>query len=226
LDHFPDADVEPHFSSLNRKNRESHDAPSVVSDLHSTSGVSVTRGVSSGKMSQYLLSIIDKPKEHITESEKHILNELNTYVTYPEAVISSSIRKSFVDNDSDSHTSTKDIFSVDCYTKVAAKKKNMKEIFYLRDCLSFFNNGASGVTPVSSDSASTLTMTVATHPPSRQRQQSSEEADVLSPLTDNTATPRQKQFMKDQVELYRVAEALRFRLFLSGSFVSAPSVCM
>jgi hypothetical protein len=212
--------------SLSRKNRACHDAPSEVSDLHSTGGVSVlTRGVGSSKMSQYLQSIIDKPKEeHVSESERHFIDELNTYVTYPEAICGSSVRKSFVDADSDTHTSTKDIFSIDCFTKVAAKKKNMKDLFFLRDFLSS-SGASSGVTPVSSDSTSTLTMTTVTPPTPRNQEEPFNESVLNPPLAAN-ATPQQRALLRDQMELFRVAEALRFKLFLSGSFVSAPSVYM
>ena len=212
------------FTSLNRKNRESHESatPSVISDLHSTSGVSVSRGVGRSKMSQYILSMIDKPNEHISESERQFINELNAYVTYPEEVISSSTRKSFIDSIADSHTSTKGIFSVDCSTKVAAKKKNMKKLFFLRDFLA--PTTGKSVTPVSSDSASTLTMT--TVPVSNSQQHQATGQLLTAAENDAASTPQQKELLREQMELYRVAEALRFRLFLSGSFVSAPSVYM
>lgn len=204
------------FLSLTRKNRASHETPSVVSDLNSAGGVSVlTMGVSGSKMSQYLQSLIDHPDEHMAQSDKQVISQLNTYVAYPEAVTCSKLRKSFVDNDSDTHTSTKDIFSVDCRTKVAAKKKNMKEIFFLRDFLSSDDTAKDGATPVSSDSASSITMT--TPPQSRLRSNGSD-------IGTTHVEPLQNGFMKDQVELYRVAEALRFKLFLSGSYVSAPSI--
>jgi hypothetical protein len=204
------------FLSLTRKNRASHETASVVSDLNSAGGVSVlTMGVSGSKMSQYLQSLIDHPDEHMAQSDKQVISQLNTYVAYPEAVTGSKLRKSFVDNDSDTHTSTKDIFSVDCRTKVAAKKKNMKEIFFLRDFLSSDDTVKDGATPVSSDSASSITMT--TPPQSRLRSNGSD-------IGTTHVEPLQNGFMKDQVELYRVAEALRFKLFLSGSYVSAPSI--
>eukprot|EP00603_Paraphysomonas_imperforata_P012496 CAMPEP_0114449688 /NCGR_PEP_ID=MMETSP0104-20121206/65_1 /TAXON_ID=37642 ORGANISM="Paraphysomonas imperforata, Strain PA2" /NCGR_SAMPLE_ID=MMETSP0104 /ASSEMBLY_ACC=CAM_ASM_000202 /LENGTH=772 /DNA_ID=CAMNT_0001621789 /DNA_START=8 /DNA_END=2326 /DNA_ORIENTATION=- len=214
--------LDAQFSSLRRKDRASHDAMSVVSDLRSTGGVSVlSHGLSGSKMSQYVQSIIDSPQENMSESEKHILNELNSYVTYPEASVSSSTRKSFVDNDSDTHTSTKDIFSIECRTKVAAKKKNMKEILFLRDFLSSNNSADSGGggsgDPLSSESASSITMTT---PPQRMK---SNDTEMMNARADSR-NPIEKELMRDQVELYRVAEALRFRLYLSGSYVSAPSV--
>ena len=199
--------------SLQKKNRESRgDLTTVVSDMHSNSGMSVIRGTSSGKMSEYLQSLIDKPQDSLSESEQQIINELSCYVTYPDHVTSSSIRKTFVDGDSDYHTSTKDIFAVDCFTKVAAKKKNMKELYFLRDILSTKSN----TNDSSSDTASTLTMTTSI---SNRPQGGVGSHSTLSD-SDNVVTPLRKGMMQEQVELYRVAEALKFRLYLSGSYVS------
>jgi hypothetical protein len=222
--------MDAHLPSLNKKNRDSLDSASVVSDLYSTNGVSVASRGGSGcsKMSQYVQSIIDKAKEHISESERQFISELNTYATYPDEVSSSSIRKSFFDPEADVHTSINDIFSVDCHTKVAAKKKNLKELFFLRDCLSSSagsnGSGSGEATPASSESASTLTMT--TPPPSRRLQGQDQGSAHPLRAADPPMSLQQQLSMRDQAELYHVAEALRFRLYLSGGFVSAPAVHM
>lgn len=216
--HNPDSstfsEADGPLMSLTRKNRASHDPPpSEVSDLQSIGGVSVlTRGVGSSKMSQYVQSIVDDPHERL-----QVVSELNSFATYPETVGDSYVRKSFVDPISDMHTSTKDIFSVDCFTKVASKKRNAKELLLLRDILSpSASSAGSGTTPVSSDSTSTITMTTVT-PPTRMHRL----PDTPSQLRQQPE--KEQQAGEGQEELFRVAEGLRFKLFLSGSFVSAPA---